>query len=439
MLQVAINLVVIVSSLGLDQAYGREYHETVVQNRKKLLLGVMIPGAVFTLIVLFGVYLISPNLISTALFSIASPWMSAAVVVCFISAFFIRFFSLALRMQEKGFAFSLSQLLPKLIFLCLLCIFAVIMERVGFEFILVSQVVSMVLVSVLYAWNTKGEWYPERGQSLHLKKDVPRHLAYGLPLAIAGVASWGVFALDRIFLRNLSGFAELGIYSIAASVGAAAGIITSIFNILWAPTAYKWQAEGRAAEDYDAVTRRVLAATVLVFMSAGVLSGLIRFLLPDEYSTVQFLINACMAAPLFYALSEATAIGIGIARKSHYSMCASILSVLVGIIGNMTLIPKFGGAGAAISTAIAIWLFMFLRTEFSCLAWRPLPRKSLYAWSLAMLMMLIAYAMTGARYYEAWVIGWAIGLLIAIVFFRSSVAEAISLFKSLFESRAKFA
>ena len=47
MLQVVINLVVIVSCLGLDQAYGREYHETADQDRQRLFVWVMIPSIVF--------------------------------------------------------------------------------------------------------------------------------------------------------------------------------------------------------------------------------------------------------------------------------------------------------------------------------------------------------------------------------------------------------
>ena len=69
MLQVLSSFCVLVFSLGLDQAYIREYHES--ENKPALFKTTLLPGLLLTLLALAISY-ISPNFISTALFSIES-------------------------------------------------------------------------------------------------------------------------------------------------------------------------------------------------------------------------------------------------------------------------------------------------------------------------------------------------------------------------------
>lgn len=431
-LQVATNLAIIVSCLGLDQAYVRNYHGTEKENRQKLLSGMMLPGSILLIISLSTVLIYSPHLISRLLFSIESSWISAGVALCFLSAFVNRFFGLALRMQENSHGFSFSQILPKLIFLIFISFLFFFAKKASFELLLIAHFTATITSSAIIGWITRDKWLPIGTRKISSKEELTNSLKFGMPLVVAGIASWGVFALDRMFLKNISGLDELGIYSIAVSMAATAGIAINIFNTVWTPTAYKWQEEGKSLENYTAVTSNLLAISTIIFMGTGVFSGLFLLILPDEYSEVRLLITACIAAPIFYGLSEATSVGIGINRKSHYSMYASILSLMAGIIGCLAFIPKLGATGAAISTAASIWLFMILRTEFSCYVWRSQPRRSLYFWTFIMMVMLSAYALTGEKYELHWIATWVTCLFISLLNFRSKISSAISSLKNLF-------
>lgn len=52
---------------------------------------------------------------------------------------------------------------------------------------------------------------------------------YSMPLIGSGLAFWGLTTLDKVLLRSLSGFEELGIYALAVSFAAAGLILQSIF------------------------------------------------------------------------------------------------------------------------------------------------------------------------------------------------------------------
>ena len=129
-----------------------------------------------------------------------------------------------------------------------------------------------------------------------------------------------------------------------------------------------------------------------------------------------------MAYPLFYTLSETTVVGIGITRKSAYSMAASVIAVLVSVIGNYFLVPIYGAAGAAVSTAIAFWVFFFLRTEFSCIVWRKIPRLRLYSLTLVCLALTIGFTLNGKDFPVLFIVGWLGVLLAGLVAFRNTIA-----------------
>lgn len=407
-LQVVSSFCVLLFSLGLDQAYVRDYHESV--HKPALLKAALLPGLLLLVMGLAFCFVV-PGFIAQALFSVDSVQISILVALCFLAAFVSRFLSLILRMQERGLAFSMSQVLPKVLFLSVIGVY--VLFSFGFDLLhlVIAHTLSITAVTLIYAWNTRQEWLLALKQKVDTEK-LKAMLRFGGPLIMGGAAFWGLTAMDKVFLRSLSTFEELGIYSVASSFAAAAVVFQSIFSTIWAPTVYKWAAEGINTEKIDQVTECVLVAVIILFSLAGLFSWIITYLLPPSYASVQYILVACMAYPLFYTLSEASGVGLGIARKSTYAMMASIIAVVVNLVGNYLLVPIYGASGAAISTAVSFWVFFFCRTEFSCRVWRPIPRLRLYATTLACLVVSVLFALMGYVFYLEFVFFWLLLLLI---------------------------
>ncbi|MDQ7985754.1 oligosaccharide flippase family protein [Pseudomonas sp. G34] len=411
MLQVVSSFCVLLFSLGLDQAYVRDYHESV--DKPALLKAALLPGLLLLVVGLAFCFIV-PDFISQALFSVDSVLISVLVALCFGATFVSRFLSLILRMQEKGLAFSMSQVLPKLLFLSVIGFYILFSFGFDFLYLIIAQTLSVVAVTLVYGWNTRQEWLAALSRKIDREKLKPM-LRFGAPLIMGGVAFWGLTAMDKLFLRSLSTFEELGIYSVASSFAAVAVILQSIFSTVWAPTVYKWAAEGINTEHIDQITEYVLVAVVILFSLAGIFSWVVTYLLPPSYASVQYVLVPCMAYPLFYTLSEATGVGLGIARKSAYTMIASILAVVINYIGNYWLIPIFGAAGAAIATASAFWVFLVVRTEFAIIVWRRMPRLKLYCLTLTCLVVSIFFVFLGREHYSLFVLLWCGGLCVSLL------------------------
>ncbi|MGL4749439.1 MAG: polysaccharide biosynthesis C-terminal domain-containing protein, partial [Shewanella sp.] len=94
------------------------------------------------------------------------------------------------------------------------------------------------------------------------------------------------------------------------------------------------------------------------------------------------------------------------------------LSLLVSLFCNYLLIPKYGASGAASSTAIAFWVFLVLRTEFTIRVWKPLPRVALYSFTLLSIIGAVLGVLEQERLGVYIYIYWLFLLLASIFCFR---------------------
>lgn len=367
MLQVFTSFSILLFCLGLDQAYVREYH--AAKNKPALLRAVLLPSLSFSIIFFSLIFLYDNQIISKLIFDVSSTYLSVLVVVCFVVALISRFLSLVLRMQERSIAFSMSQLLPKLIFIL------IIVNTVWLNFardtynLITANAISMILACIIFFWNTRKEW----AQALKEKIDTEQFthlLHFGLPLIVAGLAAWGLNVMDKLFLRHYSSYSELGVYSVTMSVAAVVTIFSGIFNTIWSPMVYKWIAN----DEYDDKKMKLVLDYLLMFIYffivlVGLLSWIVPYFLPENYNAVQYLLPMCLLAPMFYTLSEVTGIGIAISKKTKFSMLCSFIAMLVSLILNYLLVNDFGAKGAAISTATAFFVFLLMRTYISNILW----------------------------------------------------------------------
>lgn len=424
MLNVVTSFSILLFSLGLDQAYVREFHET--KSKPVLFKTTLLPGLVLIVIVL-SLLLSFDNVISLWLFEIDSIVLSLLVAAAVLSAFLSRFLSLILRMNEQGLAYSMSQLLPKLLLILIIGGYVFFSVSKNITSLLLANVLATLFVCVIYLWNTRAEWLLGIKESIdyaYLKSLV----GYGMPLIFGGLAFWGLTATDKILLKELSNFEQLGIYSVAVSFAAAATIFQSVFSTVWAPTVYKWAATGENLDKIYKVNRYVLLAVIVLFCLAGLFSWGVTLILPSDYNAVQWILIACLGYPLLYTLSETTVVGLGVTRRSGFSMLAAVLAFLINLFGNWWLIPIYGAGGAAVSTCISFWFFFVLRTEFSIYAWKPIPRLNLYSYSSLLVFGAVFSSLFGEDYHRYIVVFWIFLLLSTYLCFKKEfydIREAV--------------
>lgn len=386
MVQVSVSFGVLLFNLGLDRAYVREYHES--SDRGALLKACFAPGFALMMMVLL-ISIPFDERIAEWLFGVGHVAYYWVLVACVFVSFVSRFLSLILRMQDRGVAFSMSQILPKIILLVVMGVFLLPVFHRSFGELEAAYLLSLLSVLFAYSWNTRRDWIPAFTASVS-RKQVNHLLSYGVPLIFAGVAYWGLDATSSVALRSLSTLPELAIYSVSMSFAGVGVVFQTIFTVLWAPMVYKWVANGVDMKRVDGIANQALAVVCAIWAVSGSLSWLTDFVLPAHYAPVKFLMLGCISQPLLYTLSEITCIGIGITRRSMLSLWSTVAALVVNVAGSVLLVPRFGAAGAVTANAVAFLAFFVARTEASAHVWRSFPRARLYVFVSVAVALSIA-------------------------------------------------
>lgn len=376
-IQVTVSFCLLLFVLGLDQAYVREFHET--HDRAQLLKACFTPGFIFLAVSGIVATAFSREL-SRLLYEAESPlffWLTlASVVVAYIS----RFLSLILRMQERGLAYSMSQIIPKAITLLLIGTIVQFGLPRNFQSLQLVFFLSSFIVLIIYAWNTRNQWRPALPKHLE-RKQIESLMAYGAPLILSGLAYWGLIGTSTVALRIFSTLPELGVYSITTSIAGVVAVFQSIFTVVWAPLVYKWAAHGEDLSRLELIARQTLAVVCSIFLIFGMFSGITDFLLPPEYGGVKYLLLCAIVQPLLYMLSEVTSIGIQITRRTSLTLWVTGIALCSNIIISLSLVPSYGAAGAVVANAMAFYIYFVGRTEASGAVWRKYPRFRLYTFT----------------------------------------------------------
>lgn len=428
-LQTTINFSVLFFVLGLDQAYVREYHER--PDKAALFKVCILPGLLLLVLASISFSFFSP-VISQFLFGEANDSWFWGTLLCVLASFLIRFLSLILRMQERGLAYSASQVIPKILLVFVLLSYIALEVKASYTSLIAATSASVTCVALVYLWNTRREWTPSLFKKVD-KSDLVKLLKFGFPLIGAGVAYWALKATSIVALRASSSFEELAVYSMAMSFAAAATIFQNVFSTLWMPAVYKRVAANESLEQIDVAGQQVLAVVCVLLALAGSFAWLTDFILPKDYVEVKYLVVACMIQPLLYTLSEVGAVGINVQRRTGYSLLVVLIAFAANAALSYMLTPAFGAVGAAVANAIAYVVFLVMRTEVSSLVWRPVARSRMYVAVFVYVSLALVTAAFG--HLAGWFsfAGWFILFLITLVVFRTELRGV----KMLFSRRAR--
>ncbi len=414
-------------TLGLDQAFVREFHEE--KDHSMLLKTAITPGLIF-ISVIIAVSLFFSKELSLLLFGIDDEALVLITSIAILGTFVARFLSLILRMEEKALAFSFCQIGPKLIFTFLVLCYLFFDVKRSFFLLAFANLVSSLLVTIGLGYNTRAIWLAFPEKSIDYQK-LSTMLRFGYPLVIGGAGFWGLGAVGKIALITLSSYSELGFYSVGLSFATAIGVANQVFTTIWVPTVYKWVAKGEGMKKIDAVTEHVLCFIVIAFSLVGMFSWSIPYFLPLKYANINYLITACMGQSFLYTISEVTVVGLGISRNTKLEGLAPFVALLVDILCNWLLIPSFGARGAAAGSFLSFYIFFVIRTESAAYVWRNFERKRLYLYLSLVGVIVILTTLFGEAFKTEGPVVWFLLLVYTLIDFRALFSHSWNHFRRL--------
>jgi O-antigen/teichoic acid export membrane protein len=178
---------------------------------------------------------------------------------------------------------------------------------------------------------------------------------FGMPLVPSALALWAINFIDRVFIAQYKGQAEVGVYSVAVRISSAVVFLMIAFRLAWPAFAYSIEDDRDAKRAYAYVLTYLLFICSWLSLALGVLAPwLVRLLAPKpEFHRAIPAVGILAFAATAYAGYTVLAIGSGRARKTQLNWVVSGVAAVVNVGLNFALIPPYGLMGAAISTAVA--------------------------------------------------------------------------------------
>jgi O-antigen/teichoic acid export membrane protein len=212
-----------------------------------------------------------------------------------------------------------------------------------------AAVVSMTVALVISRRWLGGNWRTQYArESLH----------FGVPLVPHFLLALGLVAADRFILQHYRNLTEVGIYSMAYTLGMAMYLVTAAVSLAWSPTFYRL-AKG---DDRD---RRMLDR-----LSTGICLGLIavasfgtliardftRLFLDARYSAAGQVVPWVIAGYLFHGVFSLMQLPAMQAKRTRSFFLVSGAALLLNIALNLWWVPRWGMYGSAYATTAAYFL-----------------------------------------------------------------------------------
>src|ERR671933_940800 len=258
------------------------------------------------------------------------------------------------RVEERSLAFVVASLTNVFVTVAATVLLVVVLDKGPVGVIVGNFLGTLCVYAVLLAY---------RRYQLGLQFDRGLFRAmnrFGMPLVPSALALWVVNFVDRFFVGQFKGQAEVGVYSVAVRISSAVVFLLIAFRTAWPAFAYSIEDDREAKRTYAFVLTYLLLVACWLSLALGLLSPWLVELLarkPGFHRASEAVATLCFAGAA-YAGYTVIAIGIGRARRTQFNWIVTGLGAAVNVVLNVILNPPYGMMGAAIAT-LAAYVVLF--------------------------------------------------------------------------------
>lgn len=376
------SILLLVANFGFDQAYIREYYG--YENKKKLLFNAMIVPLGISIFLLLPTIVFSADL-SYFLFNDTGyrlPVIALAGTIPFVMM--EKFLLNELRLSEKALRYSLFSLVNKFLTFIVTLYFLFEIRQDFLAIVYSSLIASYVSPIIMMAVCIRDVKKTDAVIDFGIIRQMGR---FAIPVLPAAVISSLFNAEDKVLLRQLSTYTELGYYQASMTLSNIIGIVYTAFASFWTPLSFKWHEKGRPVSDFEAVQRMICFLASLLYIAVVICKGLIPILLSNNYYQTKYILPMLLFYPVSSLMISVISIGINFSRKTQFFLYISIVVMVANFVLNCVFIPLFGAVGAALATGLSHILDLGLKTYFSRKTWSKFAYKHM-AVSVSILLTL---------------------------------------------------
>lgn len=355
------DIILVAQTFGLDNAFVRFFYTELENNRVGLLYKVIKYPLILTLFSFFAIYTFN-DLISQYFLGRVYSYFFLVFYIQLLANYIKRFGLLYIRMEQKAKLYSFLNILPKSFFLfCVFVFFMFSKTQTGIYLIISITFGNVFIAAVLCVL-----LFPKAFKnSLECKIRLNKMLRYSLPFMVSTVMLHFFESCDKIMLKSLATYSELGIYSGAMGIVSMLNILKGAFSTYWTPIAMKKQNEKDAKSFYIKANNYVTFVMLLSGLLCINMKNLFPVLLGEEYSASSEIFPLLVLMPILYTILETIVIGINISEKTEYHIIITSIPLFCNVLLNFILIRRWQAVGAAVATGMSTGIYFIVAAYFS--------------------------------------------------------------------------
>jgi O-antigen/teichoic acid export membrane protein len=191
---------------------------------------------------------------------------------------------------------------------------------------------------------------------------VRRLWQFGSPLIVTAFLAMIMHQADRYFLRLFLDLEQVGIYSIAYTIGQAINTLVLLpFGMIWDVEIYEIAQQPNAKQIYIKTFQYFVYGLMLVMLGASLFADPILGLVASPaYAGAAHLIPIVCLAYLFYSLHIHFRVPVMLTKRTLDLLPAFTAAAMANIGLNLLLIPWLGVTGAAWASVLTFAIFSFV-------------------------------------------------------------------------------
>ncbi len=186
-------------------------------------------------------------------------------------------------------------------------------------------------------------------------------LKYGLKSHISNLVTILNYRIDVYILGALAGTYAVGIYAVTVPVTEAIWLVSNAASAVLFPLVASQHKDATSKNDTPVISRWVLLVTALaaflVVVAKDIIIGLFFGRAFAESGTVLLWL---LPGVVLWAVARVLCNDIAGRGRPDINLYISLIALVINIIANLVLIPKFGVNGAAIASSISYGLFTIM-------------------------------------------------------------------------------
>lgn len=356
MFTVMVTLVSPVVGISTQSAISRQYFKRDTVNLSEYVTSCFLLLLVSSLIVTLCFFFLSEPISEIAEFPKNWLWTIILVSCC---NFIISVITTLWQVQAKALYYGKFQVAQTLLNVLLTLLLVVV-----FQYTWKGRIQAQVITATLFALLGGIILIKQKWVGLTVRKEYIQHaLKFGLPLIPHTIGAVVMTMSDRLFITNMVGLNETGLYAVGYAFGSIIGFIENSFNLAYVP----WLFEQLNKKD-ESLKRKIVKFTYayfIIIISIAVLMSLLgpwflSFFVGEKFLGATDFVLWIALSFAFSGMYKMVVNYIFYVEKTKVLAWITFASALLNLPLNYFLIKAFGAIGAAMATAMVSVIFFVL-------------------------------------------------------------------------------